>query len=376
MELRDQEVVRVSNWLYRVAGFPGRRLRGRTGAVDGVRAAGPSPGAPRAGGGRDHFDRRLAGVGGFAAGATSVALTACGSVSPAHVAGGDAARGASMSTGKLTTAAGTGAPGPFGDGGPAAQAYLNGACGVTTDGSGNLVIADTENGLVRVVAARPERSTAGRPRRTSTAAWRRPSPRRRWPGHGGQPHPSRGEHRRGGQPGDRRPLQRTDPRWWPGPAPARSTARRMSRPGTSTRWPAAGPTASQRRRPGHRGSTEPPSGPRGEAVDAMGNLVIADTSASRIRVVAASTGTFYGVSMTAGDIYTVARYDRPPRIRRRRRPGHRGGGAVHPGRRGDGRLGQPGDRGRGQQPGPGGGGHYQRALRQPMTAGDIYTVAA
>ena len=41
------------------------------------------------------------------------------------------------------------------------------------------------------------------------------------------------------------------------------------------------------------------------AVDAAGNLVIADTGNNRIRVVAAATGTFYGQAMTAGDIYTV-----------------------------------------------------------------------
>jgi DNA-binding beta-propeller fold protein YncE len=56
--------------------------------------------------------------------------------------------------------------------------------------------------------------------------------------------------------------------------------------------------------------------PMGVAVDGAGNLVIADEGAaqlvggthhgSRVRVVAASTGTFYGVPMTAGDIYTVA----------------------------------------------------------------------
>jgi hypothetical protein len=34
--------------------------------------------------------------------------------------------------------------------------------------------------------------------------------------------------------------------------------------------------------------------------------VIADTGNQRIRVVAASTGTFYGQHMTAGDIYTIA----------------------------------------------------------------------
>ena len=46
--------------------------------------------------------------------------------------------------------------------------------------------------------------------------------------------------------------------------------------------------------------------PTGAAMDGAGNLVIADLGNSRIRVVAASTGTFYGQAMTAGDIYTIA----------------------------------------------------------------------
>ncbi len=45
--------------------------------------------------------------------------------------------------------------------------------------------------------------------------------------------------------------------------------------------------------------------PAGVAVDAFGNLVISDQYNDRIRVVAESTGTFYGISMTTGDIYTV-----------------------------------------------------------------------
>jgi hypothetical protein len=44
----------------------------------------------------------------------------------------------------------------------------------------------------------------------------------------------------------------------------------------------------------------------GVNVDANGNLLITDEYAGRIRVVAASTGTFYGQSMMAGHIYTVA----------------------------------------------------------------------
>jgi hypothetical protein len=42
------------------------------------------------------------------------------------------------------------------------------------------------------------------------------------------------------------------------------------------------------------------------AVDAAGNILIADAGYDRVRVVAAPSGTSYGQSMTAGDIYTVA----------------------------------------------------------------------
>ena len=48
------------------------------------------------------------------------------------------------------------------------------------------------------------------------------------------------------------------------------------------------------------------SGPSGVAHDAVGNVLIADQGNNRIRVVAEGTGTFYGQPMTAGDIYTVA----------------------------------------------------------------------
>jgi len=42
------------------------------------------------------------------------------------------------------------------------------------------------------------------------------------------------------------------------------------------------------------------------ALDPAGNLVVADIFDNRIRAVAATTGTFYGRHMAAGDIYTVA----------------------------------------------------------------------
>ena len=45
--------------------------------------------------------------------------------------------------------------------------------------------------------------------------------------------------------------------------------------------------------------------PHDVAVDHAGNLVISDTFNNRMRVVAARSGTFYGIAMTKGDIYTV-----------------------------------------------------------------------
>jgi sugar lactone lactonase YvrE len=47
-------------------------------------------------------------------------------------------------------------------------------------------------------------------------------------------------------------------------------------------------------------------GPEGLTVDSAGNLVLADTFNNKVRVVAEAAGTFYGVAMTPGNIYTVA----------------------------------------------------------------------
>jgi sugar lactone lactonase YvrE len=54
-------------------------------------------------------------------------------------------------TGIITTVAGNGAKGFSGDGGPARDAQLSGAWGVTVDDTGNLYIADTGNNRIRKV---------------------------------------------------------------------------------------------------------------------------------------------------------------------------------------------------------------------------------
>src|SRR5206468_7471622 len=139
----------------------------------------------------------------------------------------------------IYTVAGNGTSGYTGDGGPATAAELNAPGSLAVDGSGNLVIADAGNNVIRVVAETSgtfygQAMTAGD---IYTVAGN------------GTP----------GFAGDG------------GPA----TSGELSTPGQV-------------------------------AVDGSGNLVIADFGNSRIRVVAAASGTFYGQAMTAGDIYTVA----------------------------------------------------------------------
>ncbi len=135
--------------------------------------------------------------------------------------------------------AGQGVPGFSGDGGPAVSARLGGVGAVAVDQAGNVVVLDTDNGRVRVVAARAGRfyGQAMMARHIYTVA------------------------------GD----------------------------GSSSFSGDGGPATSAGL-----------SFPEGVAVDAAGNLVIGDTDAHRVRVVAARSGRFYGQAMTAGDIYTVA----------------------------------------------------------------------
>ena len=180
------------------------------------------------------------GVGGPAR-ATTVSLDVCGVAfggGDMYIASEEAVREVDPATDRLTTPAGSGVSGPFVEGGPAANASMD-ACGAAVDHQGNLVIADTSNGRVRVVA-----------KTTGT---------------------------------------------FYGQAMAAGHIYTVAGDGTLGYSGDGGPATSAEL-----------SGPGAVAVDAAGNLVIADNGNNRIRVVAGSTGTFYGQAMTAGDIYTVA----------------------------------------------------------------------
>jgi hypothetical protein len=147
--------------------------------------------------------------------------------------------GRAMTTGDIYTVAGNGSGGFSGDGGPATSAGLSLPQDVTVDRAGNLVIADTGNAAIRVVADR-----------TGTFY-----------------------------------------------------GRRMTAGDIYTVAGTGGPGFSGDGGPATSATLFDPSG---VAVDGSGNLVIADFLNFRVRVVAETTGTFYGVAMTAGDIYTVA----------------------------------------------------------------------
>ena len=180
--------------------------------------------------------------------------------------------------------------------------------GVAVDGAGNLLIADTGNDRIRVVAASTgtfygQPMTAGDIYTVAGNGTRRVLRRRR-PGHRGRARrPGRRGGGRRGQPADRRHQATTGSGWWRpstgtfyGQAMTAGDIYTVAGDGKHGFSGDGGPaTAAELSLPGRRGGWT-----------RAGNLVIADTGNNRIRVVAASTGTFYGQAMTAGDIYTVA----------------------------------------------------------------------
>ena len=80
-----------------------------------------------------------------------VAVDSAGNVYIAD-SGNHVIRKVAVGTNIITTVAGTGGTSGFGgDGGPALKALLNHPCGIAVDSAGNLYIADTTNGRIRVV---------------------------------------------------------------------------------------------------------------------------------------------------------------------------------------------------------------------------------
>jgi sugar lactone lactonase YvrE len=147
--------------------------------------------------------------------------------------------GRSMTAGDLYVLAGTGAAGSAGDGGPAAAAELYAPEDVSLDSAGDVIVTEFYGNRVRLIAG----------------------------------------------------------------ATGTSFGRRMESGRIYTLAGTGSPSSSGDGGPATSASIDQPVG---VAVDAHGNLVVGDYLGQRVRVVAASSGTYYGIPMTAGDMYTVA----------------------------------------------------------------------
>ncbi|HEY2384675.1 MAG TPA: IPT/TIG domain-containing protein [Terriglobia bacterium] len=75
------------------------------------------------------------------------------SIGNLYIAAQNANKVFKVSGGVITTFAGTGTPGPYGDGGPAASAQLNQPRAVLVDANNNVLIADSSNNRIRKVTA-------------------------------------------------------------------------------------------------------------------------------------------------------------------------------------------------------------------------------
>jgi hypothetical protein len=214
--------------------------------------------------------------------------------------------GQAMTTGDIYTVAGNGTQGFSGDGGAATSAELNDPNDVVTDAAGNLVIADTANSRIRVVAATTgafygQAMTAGR---IYTVAGNGTA------GFSGT-----------GSPATSAELDEPQGVTVDGSgnlvvADSMNNRVRVVAAGTGTFYTKsmtagdiytiAGNGTIQFSWDGGPATAAELLAPEGVAVDKAGNMVLADTNNNQIRVAAASTGTFYGQPMTAGDIYNVA----------------------------------------------------------------------
>ncbi|HLX47273.1 MAG TPA: hypothetical protein VKS82_02965 [Streptosporangiaceae bacterium] len=214
--------------------------------------------------------------------------------------------GQQMTAGYIYNVAGTGTAGFSGDGGPASQAELDVPGGLAVDGHGNLVITDENNNRIRVVAATSgkfygQRMTAGR---IYTVAG---DGMAGFSGDGGpatqaELHSPKDVVIDGSgnlvicdQRNDRMRVVAVSDGTFYGQQMTAGHIYTVAGDGTA----------------GFSGDGGPAAGaelnmPADATVDGHGNLVIADEDNNRVRVVAGAAGTFYGVPMTPGNIYTVA----------------------------------------------------------------------
>jgi hypothetical protein len=214
--------------------------------------------------------------------------------------------GRAMTAGDIYTIAGNGTGGFSGDGGPATAAELFSPTYAAVDGAGNVVVNDAGNGRFRVIAARTG-TFYGRPMTAGDIYTIAGHGKLGFSGDGG-PATSAEFNEPAGVAVDgagnlliadffneRIRVVAASTGSFYGQAMTAGDVYTVAGNGTDGFSGDGGPATAAEL-----------SEPAGVAVDANGNLVIADTDNERVRVVAASTGTFYGQAMTAGDIYTIA----------------------------------------------------------------------
>jgi trimeric autotransporter adhesin len=213
--------------------------------------------------------------------------------------------GQAMTAGDIYTVAGGGSSDP-GDGGPATSAVLNAPAGVTVDAAGNLVLTDTNDNRVEVVAEHTgtfygQAMTAGDIydiAGNGTAGYS---------GDGGPATAAMLYHPNGVLVDGAGNVVITDINNNRIRVIAESTGTFYGQAMTAGDiYTIAGDGTQGFSGDGGPATAAELNGPNGVALDGAGNVVIADTFNNRVRVVAESTGTFYGQAMTAGDIYTIA----------------------------------------------------------------------
>ena len=214
--------------------------------------------------------------------------------------------GQAMTAGDIYTVVGDGTSGFSGDGGPATSAELNSPAGVSVDAKGNLVIADTSNNRVRVVAVSGG-TFYGQPMTLGDIYTVAGDGTSGFSGDGGPATSAELNSPAGVSVDAKGNLVIADTSNNRVRVVAVSGGTFYGQPMTlGDIYTVAGDGTSGRSGDGGPATSAELNSPAGVAVDGAGNLVIADADNNRIRVVAATTGTFYGQAMTTGDIYTVA----------------------------------------------------------------------
>jgi hypothetical protein len=202
--------------------------------------------------------------------------------------------GQKMTAGDIYAVAGNGSAGFSGDGGPATSAELNSPRGVAVDSAGNLVISDSGNNRIRVVAVRTgtfygRKMTAGDIYTVAggSAATRLSNP-------GPIAIDGTGSILAGELGGLVKVLAEK---------PGTFYGQKMTAGGLYT---VAGTGYVSYSGDGGPATRAEFYRPEDLATDSAGNLLINDAGNQRVRVIAVHTGTLFGMHVTKGDIYTVA----------------------------------------------------------------------